>query len=690
MVMAKFLQSIIPACPERTGTRKVMSIQKKLVTIIVIVGCAAVIATSFLLWSTYTLQHKAEFVSPALNYLESVAKTSTFISNQRRVASDYLVTDTAAARQEFEKYSTSIDLGFQEWRRAIQEQKLLGIPGEAEDLTNQIFLERKYDEWRKETRAVIDRKHVASGSKHGRDHLNLPSDDAILALMDSSLEDGIEEIHWAYHNLLMSMGAFPWLVMTSTQQMESAHIAIDYYVAVIRTADSLNKQLKELLNYLHSGEVDHLEKIARTGIQTEDALAKWSESINRKYHLDNKDDNEGSLLLKSVISSHVQTESLIDLIVKRKQAGNDAEAVRLVKSHLQILLDKQLLPAVSLAKSDSKQEINNVSNKLIETAKAAVWQGLAAVIFVTLLITALVFRLMKMLTASITQIQSGIESIGTGNLDNRLNPQTSDEFGTLAASLDAMTERLQQSYNENTRLNARLEKQVTQLETANREIESFSYMVSHDLRNPVTAIGCYAEMMLKESARSMNAHSSQYLEKILNTSKRLSDLIEDIMLLARVTHMEIVTEELDASKIADRIMGELIQQAPDRKVDFLCQPDIHVRGSSQLITILLENILGNAWKYSSTMEQTVIEFGQLWKDGEQVCFVRDNGVGFSNADAQKIFVAFERLHSSSHEFEGTGIGLAIAKKIVNCHHGRIWAESAVGEGAVFYFSLAET
>ena len=556
-----------------------MSIQKKLITIIFIVGFVAALAASFLLWSAYALRSKARFVVPALNYLESVAKTSTIISSQRRVAADFMVTEAAAARQEFEVYSTSADLGFQEWKRSIMEQKLLGVPGEEEDLANQINIEKKYIEWRKETRAVIDQKREMKGLDRSHDQLNLPSDDAILSSIDSALEDGIEEVHWVYHNLLMSMGVIPWLVMTSTEQMERAHIAIDYFVAVIRTADNLNKQLKEMMNYLQSGEADHLEKISRNGIQTEDALASWGESVNRKKVFDKKDVNENVLLLQSVISSYRQVKNQIDLIIQNKQNGNNREAITLVNRHLQILMDKQVLPAVSLAKADSKQEINHVSNYLISTAKSAVWQALAAVICVSLLITALIFRLMKMLSTSITQLQSGIESIGTGNLDNRLNPQTTDEMGKLAAALDNMTECLQQSYNENASLNARLEQQVAQLETANREIEAYSYMVSHDLRNPVTAINCYAEIMLKESARTSDTSSVKYLEKIRNASTRLSQLIDDIMLLSRVSHTEMIMEKLDASKMAGQIMNVLIQQAPDRKVDFICQPDIFVKGS---------------------------------------------------------------------------------------------------------------
>ena len=664
-----------------------MSIQKKLFTIIVIVGCVAAITAMWLLWSAYTLRNSAQFVVPALNYLESVAKTSTLISKQRRVASYFMVTHAASAREEFDACSASADLSFKEWKSAINEQKLFGVPGETEDLDSQKSIANRYDEWRKETRAIIERSGMSKPNQSQDQYL--PHDDAILAAIDSALEDGIEEVHAAYHNLLLSMGVIPWFVMKSTEQMERAHITIDYFVAVIRTADNLNKQLKETMNYLQSGETDHLEKVSRNGIQVEDALAKWSESINRKIQFDAKDVDDKALLLQSE-NAYRQVQGLIARIIQHKQAGDKLEAIALVENNLQILLDKQMLPAVSLAQADSKNEINKVSNSLTGTAKTAVSQALVTVIFVTLLITALVIRLMKMLTASITQLKSGIEIIGTGNLDNRLNPQTTDELGTLAASLDAMTERLQQSYNENANLNARLEQQVAQLESANREIESFSFMVSHDLRNPISAIIGYADLMKQEHSDSRDEQSFNYLDKIQKAGLRLSQLIEDLMLLSKVAHTEILRVELDASRIATQVMNDLIQREPGRKVSFVCQPGIVVKGSLQLITILLENILGNAWKYSATKEQGVIEFSQIWKDGEMVCLIRDNGVGFDADNAQKIFEAFERLQPTSLQFEGTGIGLAIVQKIVNCHHGRIWAESTVGEGSVFYFALKET
>ena len=196
--------------------------------------------------------------------------------------------------------------------------------------------------------------------------------------------------------------------------------------------------------------------------------------------------------------------------------------------------------------------------------------------------------------------------------------------------------------------------------------------------------------MKQEHSDSRDEQSFNYLDKIQKAGLRLSQLIEDLMLLSKVAHTEILRVELDASRIATQVMNDLIQREPGRKVSFVCQPGIVVKGSLQLITILLENILGNAWKYSATKEQGVIEFSQIWKDGEMVCLIRDNGVGFDADNAQKIFEAFERLQPTSLQFEGTGIGLAIVQKIVNCHHGRIWAESTVGEGSVFYFALKET
>lgn len=665
-----------------------MSIKKKLTAIIIIVCCVATAAAGGLLWNTYTLQKKAQLVIPALNYLESIAKTSVIISNQRRVAADFMATGTAAARQEFQARSASADISLQEWKNSIQEQKLLGEPGEDEDLSELKELEEQYLEWRKETTTILDQKHGTNRSKHSI-HLNLPPDDAILSSINSSLEDGIEEVHTSYHNLLMYMGIIPWLITTSTEQMERTHIAIDYFIAVIRTADNLNKQLKELMNYLQSAEADHLDMIYRSGIQTEDALEKWSEAVKRKNQFEQREVNEAVLLPQSAISSYRQAQSLIDLIEQKMQAGNDKDAMTLVNQRLQVLLDKQLLPAVALAKADSKREINNVSNKLTRTAKSAFWQALVVIIAVTLLIAALVFRLMRMLSTSITQLHAGIENIGDGNLNNRLNPQTTDELGRLAASLDAMTERLQQSHNENAALNAMLEKQLEQLETANREIESFSYMVSHDLRNPITAINCYAELMQEEFSRNPELPPSKHLQQIRKSSRRLTQLTDDIMLLSRVTHTEIYREKLDASSLAGEIMNELIQREPDRKVSFICQPDIVINGSSQLIPILLENILGNAWKYTRTKEKAVIEFGQTCKEGEMVCFVRDNGVGFNTGNAQNIFGPFARSQDTSPQFEGAGIGLAIAQKVMNCHNGKIWAESASGEGAVFYFTFPE-
>lgn len=665
-----------------------MSIQKKLITIIIIVCSVAAVTAGFLLWNSYALRNKAQFLIPALNYLECIAKTSAIISSQSRVASDFMVKGSADSRQKFDDYNTSADLGFQEWKRSILEQKLLNVPGESEDLENLTGIEKKYDTWRKDTGAAIDREKSKNSLNQNHEKSILPPDDNILAAIDAALEDGIEEVYSSYHSLLISMGGIPWLVMTGTEQMERAHIAIVYFVAVMKISDHFDKQLKAMMNYIQTGDADHLEKITRNGIQIEDSLSKWVESINRKNQLDGKGAGQASLPLQSVTSGYKQMQSLIDLIVHHNQSCRSCEATTLVKNDLQILLDKQLLPALSLAKADSKQAVNSVSNELIRTAKTAVWEALAAIICVTLLLSVLVYQLMKILSTSIMQLKSGIETIGNGNLDNRLNPQTTDELGSLAATLDTMTERLQQSYNENMNLKALLEKQVKQLETANREIQSFSYMLSHDMRNPVSSIICYTDLLLNEASCTLNEDTSKYLKRIQCASLRLIQLMDDTLQLSQVTHNEVVKTEFDAGRIADRIMNELIQREPDRKVDFICPQNMLVNASAQLVTILLENLLGNAWKYSSKKEQVTIEFGQFRKHGESVFFVRDNGVGFDTTSAEDIFVAFKRLHTRQ-EFEGTGIGLAIVQKIVQCHRGRIWYESIPDEGATFYFTLAE-
>ena len=225
-----------------------------------------------------------------------------------------------------------------------------------------------------------------------------------------------------------------------------------------------------------------------------------------------------------------------------------------------------------------------------------------------------------------------------------------------------------------------------ELEMANRELEMFAYSVSHDLRAPLRSIDGFSQALLDDYQEQLNDEGKDYLMRIRAASQRMASLINSILQLSRLDRCEMKREEIDLSALASEIIADLKMAEPDRKVELLIGENITAVGDMTLLRAVMENLLGNAWKFTQKHQNSTIEFGITDKDGKTVYFVRDNGAGFDMKYADKLFAPFQRLHSES-EFSGTGIGLALVQRIIRRHGGNVWVESAVEAGTTFYFTL---
>ena len=237
-----------------------------------------------------------------------------------------------------------------------------------------------------------------------------------------------------------------------------------------------------------------------------------------------------------------------------------------------------------------------------------------------------------------------------------------------------------------TQLEMLVEERTIALTAINRELEAFSYAVSHDLRGPLVAFDAMSKAMLESYGGELDARATANLEKMREASERMTSVFDGLQMLFRLTSGEIRREELDISSMAAKVAEEMSAGDPKSSTQVEVTPGIVASGDRRLVQILLANLVNNAWKFSGTNPSPHITVGREVVDGESRVFVRDNGVGFDMIDSHRLFGAFQRLHSQS-EFPGAGIGLATARRIVNRHGGRIWAEGAVGEGATFYFVL---
>lgn len=224
------------------------------------------------------------------------------------------------------------------------------------------------------------------------------------------------------------------------------------------------------------------------------------------------------------------------------------------------------------------------------------------------------------------------------------------------------------------------------LVSANRELEAFSYTVSHDLRSPLHTIYGYTQLMLEDYADQVEPEAIGFLETILTATRNMSTLIDDLLKFSRSGRAVLQKEPVSLSEIAHEVMQLIRQRDPNRTILVKIPEGVKGFGDKNLLGIVFDNLLGNAWKYSMKNRDAEIEFGQTEIEGEKVFFIKDNGAGFDMAKASNMFSPFTRFHTSE-EFPGTGVGLATVKRIIDKHEGRIWAESEVGKGAVFYFTL---
>ena len=264
------------------------------------------------------------------------------------------------------------------------------------------------------------------------------------------------------------------------------------------------------------------------------------------------------------------------------------------------------------------------------------------------------------------------------------------EAARLHLESEGRRRRAEQAEEQVRALNAELERRVhertAELEAANQELEAFCYSVSHDLRAPLRSMDGFCQVLFEDYGERLDDRAVGYLQRVRAASQRMAQLIDDLLQLSRITRTEMQRQRVDLSQVARAIAADLVAREPEREVSFRIADGLQAVGDARLLRVALENLLGNAWKFTSKHATGQIELGRTERDGQAVFFVSDDGAGFDMAYSDKLFGPFQRLHGTT-EFEGTGIGLATVQRIVSRHGGQIWAEAEVERGARFSFSL---
>jgi len=294
----------------------------------------------------------------------------------------------------------------------------------------------------------------------------------------------------------------------------------------------------------------------------------------------------------------------------------------------------------------------------------------------TVLIIGLAFLVGMLFAAGILRpiklLSAAAETLSRGHLSARVAAKGADELGRLGGNFNTMADRL--------------EAMVESEKRTNKELEAFSYSVAHDLRAPLRSIDAFSQILLEDHATQLNEEGQTFLRTVRESTQQMGQLIDDLLNLSRVSRAEMRKETVDLSRMAEMIVETLRTTQPEHAPECQIERGMMALGDPHLLHVALNNLLGNAWKYTSKRARARIEVGRMEQSGQVTYFVRDNGAGFDMTYAHKLFGVFQRLHTGS-EFPGTGIGLVTVQRIIQRHGGQIWAEGAVEQGATFYFTL---
>jgi signal transduction histidine kinase len=463
-----------------------------------------------------------------------------------------------------------------------------------------------------------------------------------------------------------------------------------------RAADEIIKGLFEL-NILTEEYLIHHEERAKTQWEIKhDSLRKLLEEVELKTP-------EEIVFLKRMRENHEYIRNTFSRIVSNYEGYRNEK--RDISEELNEMLEANLDTKSHSMVSDAYQLAEIINARLVASQEKAYSLVLFFSLIMAMIVATVSFSIYGTVVKPIRKLHEGTEIIGGGNLDFKVGTMAKDEVGQLSRAFDRMTIQLKESFaglgkeiaerkrveEEVHRLNAELEKRVrdrtAQLEAANKELESFSYSVSHDLRAPLRSIDGFSLALEEDYAQKVGDQGKDYIRRIRAATQRMAELIDALLTLSRLTRSEINNTSVDLSAVTRSIAADLQKMNPERRVKFNIAEAVKAKGDARLLRVVLENLLGNAWKFTAKCQNACIELGvSPQSDGKYAYFVRDNGAGFDMRYIDKLFGAFQRLHGAN-EFPGTGIGLATVQHIIHRHGGRVWAEGSVGQGATFYFTL---
>jgi signal transduction histidine kinase len=388
-------------------------------------------------------------------------------------------------------------------------------------------------------------------------------------------------------------------------------------------------------------------------------------------------DGSGADILQSLRNQGEASHKLFSEVGADTGAGAADE----VQRRFEAQLSSRMLILQQSSLVEAQQLIHDAGARIDETQYRVVLVTGVGLLVMAVLIGATAWFFRRDVLGPISRLELATREVAAGNWSFELDVGSSDELGDMARHFDAMTRALRDSFS-------RLQVSNRDLLALNKELESFSYSVSHDLRSPLRSMDGFSLALLEDYGDRLDEEARDSLQRIRAASQRMGRLIDELLGLARVTRAELRVQDVDLSAMAEEILSSMAKAEPERRVRWEIDKGIRLQGDRELIAIALQNLLANAWKFTSKVEQAVIRVGTRHENGEQVCFVSDNGAGFDMAYASRLFGAFQRLHHET-DFPGTGVGLATVQRVMQRHGWSLSAQASPGLGATFFFRRME-
>jgi len=404
-----------------------------------------------------------------------------------------------------------------------------------------------------------------------------------------------------------------------------------------------------------------------------------SASLDRKIAASHFPGAAESAIVKEIARSHDGGKRMFSDLLSEREPSRDGAAPGAGFKAPQKLFSLMLIQQEALANA---YRLAGLAEERLATSLTRVKLiTLAGLAFIAAIVGASFWHFRSRILPAIQRLRQATMEISSGNWSYASMETRSDEIGDLWANFDAMVTRLHASL-------VHIEQGNRQLAEMNRELESFAYSVSHDLRAPLRSLDGFSLVLLEDYGDRLDAEGKDALERIRAASRRMGALIDDILRLSRVTRVELKLADVDLSSRAREVAASLAMEHPARQVHLVIDEGMRARADAALVDIVLRNLLENAWKFTARKDLAEIHLGSRPAGAGTEFFVTDNGVGFDMAHAEHLFGAFQRLHPVS-DFPGTGIGLAIVQRIIRRHGGHVAAHSAVGHGATFSFTFGE-